>query len=85
MPQHTPPEIFAIVPARGKADSHALAPQIHAWLHARGYATIDEASIRRGGSSMDAVLCRGPSECMAVSDRGQPPPVIVGSLRMDAT
>ncbi|MEI2617123.1 MAG: NAD(+)/NADH kinase [Thermomicrobiales bacterium] len=58
MPQHTPPEIFAIVPARGKADSHALAPQIHAWLHARGYATIDEASIRRGEPA-DALVALG--------------------------
>jgi len=58
MPGLQPPQTFAIVPARGKEDSHALAPRIHTWLRDRGRATIDEAAIRRGEPA-DALVALG--------------------------
>lgn len=58
MPERGSPHTFAIVPARGKADSHELAPRIHAWLRERGRATIDEAAIR-AGEPADALVALG--------------------------
>lgn len=53
-----PPRTFAIVPARGKGDSHALAPMIHSWLRDHGCATIDEVAIR-GGEPADVLVALG--------------------------
>lgn len=58
MPMTPPPQTIAIVPARGKRDSHDLAPRIHAWLRERGRSTIDEAAIRSGAPA-DALIALG--------------------------
>ena len=58
MRKKAPPSTIAIVPARGKQNSHDLAPDIHAWLRERGRETIDEAAIR-AGEHADALIALG--------------------------